>query len=301
MYSEEELIDFRTAGKITGMAREYGKSLVKVGVRAVDVVDAVDTFIQEHECDLAFPAQVSINNIAAHYGCSYEDSLVFKEGDLVKLDLGAMSNGAIGDSAVSIDLSSDGKHEKLIQASRDALDAAISKVKPGTKVKELGKAIQEAITALGYKPIKNLSGHSVGIYSLHGKPSIPNYDVDNGEVLEEGMIFAIEPFATDGAGRVEDRGEAEIFSVTGKKPVRGQFTRQVLGEIGKRNGMPFVRRWYDEKFGKAKVSFALRELYNVGILHQYPPLVDAGKGLVAQSEHTVLVTKDGCDILTKVD
>ena len=63
--------------------------------------------------------------------------------------------------------------------------------------------------------------------------------------------------------------------------------------------MPFMKRWLIAKLGEPRTNYGLRELYNLGILHQYPPLVDAGDGIVSQAEHSILVTKDGCEILTK--
>lgn len=300
MYTEDELNNFRKAGEITSKAREYGKSLIKVGVKVVDVVDAVDNYIIEQGADLAFPAQISIDNIAAHYGCSYQDDLVFTDDMLVKLDLGAKYDGAIGDTAVSVDLTHDKKYEKLIEASREALNSAIKLVKPGTKISQIGAAIENEIKSRGFKPVRNLCGHGIGINSLHGKPSIPNYDTGEDTKLEEGMTFAIEPFASTGSGHVAEKGEAEIFSISGKKPIRSPITKNVFNEINKLSGgMPFVRRHLDEKFGTSRVNYAINDLSKLGILHQYPPLLDTDNGIVSQAEHSVLVTKEGCEILTK--
>ena len=298
-FTEAELNDIRDACKITAEAREYGKELITKGERMVDVCNKIDKFILDKGYDLAFPAQISLNNCAAHYGASYNDSIIFDETHLAKLDLGAMKNGAPGDTAISIDLSSDGRHSKLIEASREALKRAISKVKAGVKTSEIGKAIEDTAIEFGFVPVSNLSGHGLGINDLHGSPKIPNIDTKDDIRLEAGMVVAIEPFITDGAGYVIERGESELFMLEGKARPRSLITRNVLKKILKFKGYPFARRYLDVEFGKPRVNFALKELDQMGVLHKFPPLLDKDNGIVAQSEHSVLVTETGCEILTQ--
>ena len=297
-YSDDEIADFREAGKITSKAREHGRKLIKVGARMVDVCDEIDRFVVESGADLAFPSQISLNDCAAHYGAADDDSIVFSEKHLAKLDLGAMINGAVGDTAVSVDLSSDGKFSNLIEASRDALDRAIKIVKPGVFTSQIGKEIEYAATSRGLKPIRNLSGHGIGIFDLHSFPSIPNYDTGDKVEVVEGMTFAIEPFVTDGAGLVTEKGASELFMMEGKASVRSNITREFMKKAERFKGLPFARRYIDREIGAPKVNFALKELKSRGVLHEFPPLLDKKGGNVAQSEHTVLVTEKGCDILT---
>ena len=298
-YSDAELADFREAGKITAKAREFGKKLIKVDEKMVEVCDQIDEFILNEGLDLAFPSQISLNDCAAHYGASFNDSIVFSEKHLAKLDLGSMLNGAVGDTAVSVDLSENGRFKELIEASRDALDRAIRLVKPGVFTSQLGRAISDAATSRGFKPVRNLSGHGIGIYDLHSYPSIPNYDTQENIEIQEGMTFAIEPFVTDGAGFVVERGTPELFMIEGKVSVRSTITRDFLKRAEKFKGLPFARRYLDKEIGKPKVNFALKELSSRGVLHEFPPLMDKAGGNVAQSEHSVLVNEKGCEILTK--
>ena len=298
-YSDEEIDSFREAGKITSKAREFGKKLIKRDSKMVDVCNDVDDFILSNGFDLAFPSQISLNDCAAHYGASYEDPIVFNESHLAKLDLGAMHNGAIGDTAVSVDLSKDGKFEYLIKASREALEKAISLVRPGVYTSLIGKAIGDTALSYGFKPVRNLSGHGIGIFDLHSAPSIPNYDTQDKVEIKEGMTFAIEPFITNGAGVVSEKGNAELFMIEGKTSVRSPITRDFLKNANRFKGLPFARRYLDKEMGPARVNFALKELSSRGVLHEFPPLHDKGNGDVAQSEHSVLVTEDGCEILTK--
>jgi len=163
----------------------------------------------------------------------------------------------------------------------------------------IGKVIHETITSFGFSPVRNLSGHGLDQFNIHSPPSIPNFDNGNETELKEDQLIAIEPFASKGAGIVYESGNATVFQLTGKKPVRNIFTRQILKELEKYNGLPFCRRWLVEKFSLPKVNFALRELKSLEILREYPPLVDKEHGLVSQAEHTIII-KEKPIILTKI-
>lgn len=291
---KETLEKFIKAGKIASEAREFGKQKIAVGIKLIDVCDAVEKKIIELGATPAFPAQISLNNIAAHYCPEPNDDTIFKIGDLAKLDIGVHVDGYVADTAVTIDL---GNNSELVQASKNALEAAIKLARPGVKTSELGKAIHAEITKLGFSPIKNLSGHGVGKFIIHGPPSIPNYDTRDNVLLEEGMVIAIEPFASKGTGLIHETDNANIFMLVGKKPVRSPATREVLNEIQKYGGLPFTTRWLTKKFPLIKVRLALRELLNIEILRAYSPLPD--KGLVSQHEHTIIITNDEPIVITK--
>lgn len=282
------------AGKIASEARNFGASKIVVGVKLIDVCDDVEKKIFELGGVPAFPAQISLNNVAAHYCPEPNDETVFKVDDLAKLDIGVHVDGYVADTAVSIDL---GNNKDLVDASRNALNAAIKLAKQGVKTCELGKAIHSEITSLGFSPIKNLSGHGVGKFIIHGPPSIPNYDTKDNVVLEEGMVIAIEPFASMGSGMIHETDNANIFMLIGKKPVRSPTAREILNEIQKYGGLPFTTRWLTKKFPLIKVRLALRELLNAGILRAFSPLPD--KGLVSQHEHTLIITKDEPIVITR--
>jgi methionyl aminopeptidase len=296
MLNDTDFDDFLEAGKIASKAREFGVKLIKIDANIAETCDKIEEFIFSKGAKLAFPAQISLNHIAAHY-CSPKDSpLVFKKGDLAKLDVGVHINGLIGDTAKSVNL---GNHENLIEASQKALDNALDIVKPGILNSDVGKVIENTIKSYGYTPINNLSGHGLGKFLLHGKPSMPNFDTKEGLILKSGMTFAIEPFATNGAGFVIDSHDAEIFSLSKIKPVRSPITRSILTEIKSFDNLPFCSRWLANKFGSAKVNFALRELLNKDCLRMFPPLSDRGNGLVSQTEHSVVLEEDKAIISTK--
>lgn len=286
---KEDIEKLKKAGKITAQVREYGKGLVVKDALMVDVLDKIEEKIIELGGKPAFPAQISCNHIAAHYCPDDEDKTVFSD-QLVCLDVGVHVDGFIGDTAVTVDLS--GKYNDLIKAAEEALENAIKIIKPGVTLGEIGKAIQETIQSYNFAPVKNLSGHGLGKYEVHTKPNIPNFDNGNQTKIEKGMVFAIEPFASTGAGVVQDSGTATVFELTNKKPVRTMITRQVLKEIESYDNLPFTTRWLTRKFG-AKAKFALREMGQLGMLHEHPPLADKDKGMISQAEHSILVDDDG--------
>jgi methionyl aminopeptidase len=277
------------AGNIAGHALNYGASLIKVGESLLDVTEKVEKKILDLGGEFAFPPQISLNEIAAHYCAASKDTIIFKKGDLAKIDVGVMIDGYIGDTALTVNL---GEHEKLVEASRHALDNAIKIIEPGVTLSEIGRTIHDTITKYGFSPVKNLSGHGLDQYVFHAKPSIPNFDTGDKTKLEKGKTIAIEPFATDGAGVIYESSNENIYSQVNKKPVRNIITRQVLSEIEQYRSMPFTTRWLTRKFPEPKVNFALRELQQLGIITSYPPLPDQRKGFVSQAEHTIIVEEE---------
>ena len=291
---KEALEKLKQAGKITAQARDYGAGLIKKNASMLEVLDKVEEKIRELGGKPAFPAQISCNQIAAHF-CPEEDDKTIFTNQLVSLDVGVHVDGYLGDTAVTVDLS--GKYADLIKAAEEALGNALKILKPGITLGEIGRAIQESIQKYNYAPVRNLSGHGLGRYEIHTKPSIPNFDNGDNTKIKPDMVFAIEPFASTGAGIVQDTGTATVFELRAKKPVRNPITRQVLKEIEAYEGLPFATRWLTRKFG-IKAKIALREMEQLGMLHMHPPLADRDKGMVSQAEHTVLIDTDGNVIVT---
>ncbi|MFH1401022.1 MAG: type II methionyl aminopeptidase [Nanoarchaeota archaeon] len=275
------------AGKIAGEALKRGHDLITIGAKPVQIIDAVEAYILSQGAGLAFPAQISINNVAAHTCATDEDDYVLAEDDVIKLDCGVHVNGYIADNAVCVTLGT--THAALVKAARDALNAAIKAIKPGITNGEVGAIIHKTITQAGFSPVRNLSGHGLGRYIIHTTPSIPNYDSGDRFVLKEGAVVAIEPFATTGKGAIFESDNATIFALKQRKPIRSPYARELLKEIETYNGLPFTTRWLTRKFGAGKTKLALRELIQAGILHEHPPLPEVGGGIVSQAEHTIIV------------
>ncbi|MFN0206864.1 MAG: type II methionyl aminopeptidase [Planctomycetota bacterium] len=290
---------FREAGRVISKARAVGVSLIKPGVTIREVTERVEAEIRRLGGIPAFPAQSSRNSIAAHYCSHPTDATMYQVGDVVKLDIGAAVDGYVCDTAVSIDLGDGERGKTLVAAAKAALDSAIATAGPGVSVSKIGEAIGRTIKSFGVNPVANLTGHGVGRWKVHTAPQIPNVaERGSGSLLEVGTVCAIEPFATDGLGYVEERGRAEVFMANNKKPkITKDVDPDVLDAILKWNGLPIARRYFSE-FDTQRVENTLFGLIKQGCLVKYPPLCEDPGTMVAQFEHTLLITNDGVEVLT---
>ncbi len=293
----ENLDDWRKAGKIAAEALEFGGTLIKKGANVREICDKIDAKVISLGAKPAWPAQISLNHVAAHFTPDPDEEIILND-EVVCLDVGAHVNGAIGDNALSVDLS--GKHSALIDAAKDALNEAMHLVHVGQEVGKIGKRIQEVIESYGFKPVKNLSGHGISPWVIHDVPSIPNFDNKDKTKLEKGQIIAIEPFATTGVGFIEEQETANLYSLVKTRGVRTPFGMEIMKFVDKNyNTLPFTTRWLVKQFGLGKIKLALRELLQNGVIMSYPPLAEKSKGLVTVFEKTLLVD-DKVEILTKI-
>jgi methionyl aminopeptidase len=294
----ENIDNWRKAGKIAAQALQYGAKLIKKGAVMHDVCDSVDKKILELGAKPAWPTQVGCDAVAAHSTPDPDDKTTF-ENQLVCLDVGAHIDGCIGDNALTIDLS--GKYSDLVKVTKDALNAAHKAIAVGAKVSDISAAIQDTIVSAGFSPVRNLSGHTISPFIIHDAPTIPNINTNLKTTLVKGQVIAIEPFATTGAGVVDEGDRANLFALWNKKPVRSQYAREVMKFIEEEYAnLPFTTRWLVPKFGQGKTNLALRELQQAGALHSYPPLIEKAKGMVSVHENTFLVD-DKVEVLTKAD
>ena len=283
---------YRKAGSILNSVIQDAKRKVDVDVPLIEVAEFVEGSIRSRGAQPAFPCNLSLNRMAAHFTPGPKDQSTFGES-MVKLDIGVHVDGYIADAAVTVDLSG---HPELVEASKAALDAAIELVSPGVNTAQLGVAIENAIAGYGFKPVANLTGHGLQRFSAHDEPIIPNKAIDQGMPLKEGDVIAIEPFATDGSGRISESSIVEIFGFSGRRPVRSPQAREVLREIMEQyNTLPFARRWLTG----VRIDYSLAQLLRSGIIHSYPVLWEVESALVSQAEHTVIVLSEGCEVTTR--
>jgi methionyl aminopeptidase len=215
----------------------------------------------------------------------------------VKLDVGVHIEGYIGDNALTVEIETN-KYTKMIETSREALNAAIEVAGPGVNVGMIGYAVQTTIENRGYKPIANLTGHGIKRYNLHSGISIPNVKENGGSILKAGDIIAIEPFVTNGAGRVGGKRNSNIYHVRQIRNIRDEKAANMIDEIQHRyKGLPFAERWLHQ-IQNVDATSSLTKLMRAGIISYYPVLDELGSGMVAQSEHTVLITNSGSEVLT---
>lgn len=283
------------AGEISKQVKEYARSIIKPGMFLVEIAQKIENKIIELGAMPAFPVNLSINDIAAHYHPTLEDQTTAQ--GLLKVDIGIHINGFIADSAFSLDLTPNKEHEKLIKASEEALENALKLLEKNPSLSEIGETIQKTISSKGFSPIINLSGHALGEYEIHAGITIPNHANNNQYKLDPGA-YAIEPFATYGEGKVIDGNSSNIYKVINPKNTRSPSARAILEYIWEKNEtLPFSLRELQEKFGNIS-RLALRELEQNGIIHNYPQLIEASRKPVSQAEHTFIKTPYGKIIIT---
>jgi methionyl aminopeptidase len=282
---------YKKAGRVLAAVLKEAAPKVEVGVSLLEVAEFVEDSIRSKGALPAFPCNISLDRAAAHYTPSPEDATVFKE-NMVKLDIGVHVDGYVADAALTVDLSG---HVDLTDAAQAALDAAIDLAMPGANTRDIGAAIEEAILGYGYKPVGNLTGHGLLRYEAHAEPSIPNRAVEKGIILKDGDVIAIEPFATNGQGRISEAPITEIYGFSANRPVRFPQARELIKEISQNyRTLPFARRWLKGE----RAEFALLQLLRAGAVHRYPVLWEVEGALVSQAEHTVVILEDGSEVIT---
>ena len=288
---------YRKAGEILKIIKEESKKLVVSDYKVVDLVEFIENKIIEKGGFPAFPCNVSINSIAAHYTPNLDTDFVLKSGDYVKVDIGCHIEGCIADTAYTVKVGE--SDDDLIKATQQALKNAIAVVEPGVKTNYIGKIIEETIKDFNFNPIKDLCGHGLRPYVLHSGITIPNYNSNMGTKLKEGDTMAIEPFASTKAGKLKTSEEVYIFKYLQDRPLRDPGSKKLLNFI-KQNyrTLPFAERWLEKNYTGLKINFSLRTLIRANVIYPYNVLIDSEGGLVSQAEHSLIVTSSGCEVYT---
>ena len=292
----------KKAGKIAQEVKKFINPKIKQGESVFKLVESTETKIRELGGECAFPVNVSINNIAAHYTSPLkDDNLIIQSGDIVKIDLGVHIEGYIVDTAFTVSFNDENSLENLIQSTQVALEAAKMMIKPEINTREIGKKIETIVKGFNYNPIKELGGHQVERWKVHGKKQVPELGSQGGDVIEEGDVLAIEIFASTGRGSVHATNASYIYELnpyTGRVPLRRKASKQILGFINKNyKTLPFAERWLAKEF-QMGVVFGLEELVRTNKLKAHYVLAEEKGTYVSQSEETVLVTEDGYEQLT---
>ena len=296
--TDEVLAVLREAGRVAAAAREMGARLIVPGAALREVCEAVEDEIRRRGGGLAFPAQTSRNQIAAHYCPSPDDGTVYAEGDLAKLDIGVHIEGWVVDTAVTVNVGGWPAPQRLVDAARAALEAAIDTAGPGVPIPRVSAAIESTLRCHGVRPMKNLCGHHVGRWIVHSPPPVPNVADGGTDRLAVGAVLAIEPFATEGLGFVVEQGRPQVFRLPPGQQDGAGLDAEVLEAIIAKRGLPFSRRDL-RAFPEPRVEETLAKLVAGGRLTSYAPLVEASGRAVAQAEHTLHVGPNGVEVLTR--
>jgi methionyl aminopeptidase len=294
-----QLQDYINAGKIASEVRENARRKNHVGSTLEEICNSIEKEINSKGGKCAFPVNVSLNDIAAHYTAEPNDNTIVKDTDLLKIDLGVQINGHIADTAVTVCY--EPKYDFLVQAAEAALREAMSIIRLGTKSSDVGKTIENTTKQMGGIPIANLSGHSLEQYTIHAGKSVPNIWSIGSFSFQSTEAYACEPFVTtpEGSGFVREGRIRNIFSLVTRKRTKDDDANKLVDLIWQRfNMLPFALRWLVPEYDEKTARELLERLIKNKIVRSYPILVEANNQRVAQAEHTFIPQENGILVTT---
>lgn len=314
---EEQLHDLRHAAEVHRQTRQWVRTWLRPGLTMTEIAEKLEgsnrTLIDESglERGLAFPTGLSLNNVAAHYTPNKGDTIVLQADDVLKIDFGTHVHGHIIDCAWTTAFNP--RYDPLLAAVRAATETGIREAGVDARLGEIGAAIQETMEAheveLGgkvyaVKSIRNLNGHSIGSYRIHGGKTVPIVKGGEGARMEEGELYAIETFGSTGKGLVHEDLECSHYARTFEADhvsLRSRGAKVLLGTIEKTFGtLPFCCRWLD-RVGESRYLMSLKHLCDAGVVTAYPPLCDIKGSYTAQFEHTILLRPSCKEVISRGD
>ena len=275
--------------------------------KILDIAEKIEDEIIKRGGKPAFPVNIAIGDIAAHYTPNPEEKTVIPEDKIIKIDIGVHVDGYICDAARSFYFGGDDEKKRMIEVAKNAVDKAISMLKAGVDLAEIGGAIEDLVKEAGFKVVRNLHGHKLEKWVVHGDKEFPVVAGAERTIAEENEVYAIEVFVTNGDGEVRTTDDIRIYSLISLEklprriPLHVKVARQVFRWIQKeRRTLPFSLRWVAKVFGIGSAKLALASLTRLGLLLVYPVLKETKEGSdIAQWEETVLVTKNGAKVLSR--
>ncbi|KAL6703236.1 Methionine aminopeptidase 2 [Coniothyrium glycines] len=317
------LTDYRRGAEIHRQVRQWAQKWIKPGMGLTEIAEGIEDSVRAltgHQgledgdaqiAGMGFPTGLSINHCAAHYTPNAGNKMVVNYEDVMKVDFGVHINGRIVDSAFTMTF--DPVYDNLVEACKAATNAGVKEAGIDVRMSDIGAAIQEVMESyeveikgqtFPVKCIRNLNGHSIGHYTIHGGKTVPIVKGGDQTKMEEGETFAIETFGSTGKGYVRDDMETSHYAKRGDAPkvaLRVSSAKTLLNSITKNFGtLPFCRRYLD-RLGHDKYLLGLNNLVSAGIVEAYPPLCDIKGSYTAQSEHTFVLRPTCKEVLSRGD
>lgn len=317
------LNDYRQAAEVHRQVRQWAQKNIKPGQTLTEIAEGIEDGVRAltghqglEEGDnlkggMGFPTGLSLNHCAAHYTPNAGNKVVLTKDDVMKVDFGVHVNGRILDSAFT--LTFDPVYDNLLKAVKDATNTGVREAGIDVRMSDIGSAIQEVMesyeveiggTTFPVKSIRNLNGHNILPYSIHGSKSVPIVKGGDQTKMEEGETFAIETFGSTGKGFVRDDMETSHYAKRGDAQnvsLRLSSAKSLLNTITKNFGtLPFCRRYLD-RLGQEKYLLGLNNLVSSGIVEAYPPLCDIKGSYTAQFEHTILLRPTVKEVVSRGD
>ena len=232
--TQEEIEAFKKIGRIVAEIREEMKAATKPGVttRELDEIAgrrfAEKGAISGPKGEYDFPGYtcISVNHEVAH---GIPGDKIIKEGDLVNIDVSGSLDGYFADTGISFVVGEGyADKEKLCAVAKSSFERAMTKVKAGSKLNQIGKAVEREARDHGLTVIMNLTGHGLG-KSLHEAPDhiLNYYDAWDATIMKEGMVLAVEPFISAKAEHIVESGDGWTF-VTPDKSLVAQIEHSII-------------------------------------------------------------------------
>lgn len=278
------LEEYKKAREIAWKVMENCEKILVEGEKVLNIAEKIEENILELGAEIAFPVNISINEVAAHSTPDINETYVLKKGDIVKIDIGCHIDGFIADIAKTFCIN---EKNEMIEIVEKCLSEAKKVVKEGNKISEVGNVIENIVKDTGLKIVRNLTGHRLDKFEIHAKPSIPNYKNFSNEIFEKDNAYAIEIFLTNGNGWVKESGIANIFQFNKYVAIRNETARKILELANSKfKKLPFAKRWL-KNFSLPILEMALSELIEKKALIKYPTLIE--NGIVVQAEDTIII------------
>ncbi len=230
--SPREIEQMRQAGRVVAGLLKQLAAMVRPGLKTKALDDEARTYLERSAAEPAFlgyrgfPASVcvSVNEEVVH---GIPGARTIGEGDVVSIDAGAVVDGWYADAAITMIVGRGSPHAKrLVETTREALDAGIAQAAAGRRLSDISHAVQELVEREGFGVVREFVGHGIG-RALHEDPPIPNFGPPQmGPRLEEGMVLAIEPMVTMGGHDVEVLGDGWT-AVTKDRSLAAHFEHTV--------------------------------------------------------------------------
>ncbi|KAL8941038.1 MAG: hypothetical protein Q9216_002485 [Gyalolechia sp. 2 TL-2023] len=302
------LNDYRKAAEVHRQVRQYVQTIAKPGVSMSQLAEEIENGVRtltNHQgletgdalkAGMGFPTGLCLNNVAAHWTPNPGGKeVILQYDDVLKVDFGVHVNGRIVDSAFTV--ASNPAYDNLLAAVKAATNTGLKEAGIDARMDHISEAIQEVMESyevelnrkiVPVKAIRNITGHNILRYKIHGDKQVPFVKTQTNQHMEEGDVFAIETFGSTGKAYARDDvgvygyGRNEHASAAG---LHHASAKSLLRKIDENFGTLVFSRRYLERLGVKSYLLGMRSLMSSGIVESYGPLVDVPGSYVAQFEH----------------
>lgn len=305
---DEFLSDYRKAAEVHRQVRKHVQTIAKPGISMNELAEEIESGVRAlvghqgiepgdaYKAGMGFPTGLCLNHVAAHWTPNAGNKeVVLQYNDVLKVDFGVHVSGRIVDSAFTIAFNP--VYDPLLAAVKATTNAGLKEAGVDARMDHLSEIMQEVMESyeveldgrtIPVKAVRNITGHNILRYKIHGDKQVPFYKTKSNQRMEEGDIFAIETFGTTGKARMMDDigiygyGRVQNASTTG---LHHTSAKSLLKTIDTNFGSIVFAKRYLERVGAKNYHLGMRSLVQHGVVESYAPLVDVPGSYVAQFEH----------------